>query len=148
MNIISDPELRREIILDNYQNPTNRGLINDSHYIKENTNNESCIDNLDIEMKVENDIITDIRFDGEACAISTSATSIMIKTLLGKTTIEARKILKNYDNMILEKDYDEDVLGELIIYNEIYKQPNRKTCALLPRNAIVKMLDRLDKSSN
>ncbi len=148
MNIISDPELRREIILDNYQNPTNRGLINDSHYIKENTNNESCIDNLDIEMKVENDIITDIRFDGEACAISTSATSIMIKTLLGKTTIEARKILKNYDNMILEKDYDEDVLGELIIYNEIYKQPNRKTCALLPRNAIVKMLDRLDESSN
>ena len=148
MNIISDPELRREIILDNYQNPTNRGLINDSHYIKENTNNESCIDNLDIEMKVENDIITDIRFDGEACAISTSATSIMIKTLLGKTTSEARKILKNYDNMILEKDYDEDVLGELIIYNEIYKQPNRKTCALLPRNAIVKMLDRLDESSN
>ena len=139
MNIISDPELRREIILDNYQNPTNRGLINDSHYIKENTNNESCIDNLDIEMKVENDIITDIRFDGEACAISTSATSIMIKTLLGKTTIEARKILKNYDNMILEKEYDEDVLGELIVYDEIYKQPNRKTCALLPRNAIVKM---------
>ena len=148
MNIISDPELRREIILDNYQNPTNRGLINDSHYIKENTNNESCIDNLDIEMKVENDIITDIRFDGEACAISTSATSIMIRTLLGKTTVEARKILKNYDNMILEKEYDEDVLGELIVYDEIYKQPNRKTCALLPRNAIVKMLDRLDESSN
>lgn len=148
MNIISDPELRREIILDNYQNPTNRGLINDSHYIKENTNNESCIDNLDIEMKVENDIITDIRFDGEACAISTSATSIMIKTLIGKTTNDARKILKNYDNMILEKEYDEDVLGELIVYDEIYKQPNRKTCALLPRNAIVKMLNRLDESSN
>ena len=145
MNIISDPELRREIILDNYQNPQNRGLINDSHYIKENTNNESCIDNLDIEMKVENDIITDIRFDGEACAISTSATSIMIKTLIGKTTTEARKILVNYDNMISEKEYDEDVLGELIVYDEIYKQPNRKTCALLPRNAIVKMLNRLDE---
>ncbi len=148
MNIISDPELRREIILDNYQNPQNRGLINDSHYIKENTNNESCIDNLDIEMKVENDIITDIRFDGEACAISTSATSIMIKTLIGKTTTEARKILVNYDNMISEKEYDEDVLGELIVYDEIYKQPNRKTCALLPRNAIVKMLNRLDEASN
>lgn len=148
MNFVEDRELRREIILDNYQNPTNRGLINDSHYIKENTNNESCIDNLDIEMKVENDIITDIRFDGEACAISTSATSIMIKTLIGKTTNDARKILKNYDNMILEKEYDEDVLGELIVYDEIYKQPNRKTCALLPRNAIVKMLNRLDESSN
>jgi nitrogen fixation NifU-like protein len=148
MNIISDKELRREIILDNYQNPTNRGLINDSHYIKENTNNESCIDNLDIEMKVENDIITDIRFDGEACAISTSATSIMIKTLIGKTTNEARKILQNYDNMISEKEYDSDILGELIVYDEIYKQPNRKTCALLPRNAIVKMLNRLDEAIN
>ena len=148
MNIISDPELRREIILDNYQNPTNRGLINDSHYMKENTNNESCIDNLDIEMKVENDIITDIRFDGEACAISTSATSIMIKTLIGKTTMEARKILQNYDNMISEKEYDSNLLGELIIYDEIYKQPNRKTCALLPRNAIIKMLNRLDEASN
>ena len=148
MNIINDKELRREIILDNYQNPTNRGLTNDSHYIKENTNNESCIDNLDIEMKVENDIITDIRFDGEACAISTSATSIMIKTLIGKTTNEARKILQNYDNMISEKEYDDDILGELIVYDEIYKQPNRKTCALLPRNAIVKMLNRLDEAIN
>ena len=148
MNIISDPELRREIILDNYQNPTNRGLVNDSHYIKENTNNESCIDNLDIEMKIENDIIRDIRFDGEACAISTSATSIMIKTLIGKTTTQARKILQNYDNMIMEKEYNEDILGELIVYDEIYKQPNRKTCALLPRNAIVKILNRLDESSN
>ncbi|MBP3799599.1 MAG: SUF system NifU family Fe-S cluster assembly protein [Bacilli bacterium] len=146
MNIISDPELRREIILDNYQNPNNRGLTNDSHYIKENTNNESCIDNLDIEMRVENDVITDIRFDGEACAISTSATSIMIKTLIGKTTTEARKILQNYDNMIMEKGYDSDILGELIVYDEIYKQPNRKTCALLPRNAIIKMLNRLDES--
>lgn len=146
MNIISDPELRREIILDNYQNPNNRGLTNDSHYIKENTNNESCIDNLDIEMRVENDVITDIRFDGEACAISTSATSIMIKTLIGKTTTEARKILQNYDNMIMEKEYDSDILGELIVYDEIYKQPNRKTCALLPRNAIIKMLNRLDES--
>lgn len=146
MNIISDPELRRELILDNYQNPNNRGLTNDSHYIKENTNNESCIDNLDIEMRVENDVITDIRFDGEACAISTSATSIMIKTLIGKTTTEARKILQNYDNMIMEKGYDGDILGELIVYDEIYKQPNRKTCALLPRNAIIKMLNRLDES--
>lgn len=146
MNIISDPELRREIILDNYQNPNNRGLTNDSHYIKENTNNESCIDNLVIEMRVENDVITDIRFDGEACAISTSATSIMIKTLIGKTTTEARKILQNYDNMIMEKGYDSDILGELIVYDEIYKQPNRKTCALLPRNAIIKMLNRLDES--
>ena len=66
MEILEDKELRREIILDNYQNPMNRGLINDTHYIKENTNNESCIDNIDIQIKVTNDTIEDIRFDGEA----------------------------------------------------------------------------------
>jgi nitrogen fixation NifU-like protein len=146
MNVLEDREVRREIILDNYQNPANRGLTNDVHYIRENTNNESCIDNLDIEIKVVDGVLEDIRFDGEACAISTSATSLMIKKLLGKTVNEARKILQNYDNMIEEKEYDKDILGDLIVYDEIYKQPNRKKCALLPRDAIVKMLNRLDES--
>lgn len=145
MDILEDKELRREIILDNYQNPMNRGLTNDIHYIRENTNNESCIDNLDIEIKVSNNVIEDIRFDGEACAISTSATSIIIKMLIGKSVSEARKILQNYDNMIEERPYDKELLGELNVYDEIYKQPNRKKCALLPRDAIVKMLNRLDE---
>ena len=145
MNALDDREVRREIILDNYQNPVNRGLTNDVHYIRENTNNESCIDNLDIEIKVVDGVLEDIRFDGEACAISTSATSIMIKMLLGKTINEARRILQNYDNMIEEKEYDKEVLGELVVYDEIYKQPNRKKCALLPRDAIIKMLNRLDE---
>lgn len=145
MDILEDKELRREIILDNYQNPMNRGLTNDIHYIRENTNNESCIDNLDIEIKVSNNVIEDIRFDGEACAISTSATSIIIKMLIGKPVSEARRILQNYDNMIEERPYDKDLLGELNVYDEIYKQPNRKKCALLPRDAIVKMLNRLDE---
>ena len=78
-----DENFRREIILDNYNNPENRGLIEDDSYLKVNTNSESCIDNLDFMMKVEDGIIKDIRFDGEACAISTSATSIMIRSLIG-----------------------------------------------------------------
>ena len=94
---MDDRELKRQIILDNYQNPKNRGLVDDNNYIKENTNNESCIDNIDMQMKVENDIIVDIRFDGEACAISTSATSIIIKSLIGKSVSEARKILQNFN---------------------------------------------------
>ncbi len=145
MNILEDKELRREIILDNYQNPMNKGLVNDSCYLKENTNNESCIDNIDIQLKVDNGIVSDIRFDGEACAISTSATSIIIKSLIGKSVNEARYILKNYKNMISEKEYDSDILGELVVYDEISKQPNRINCALLPYNAICKMLNRLDE---
>ena len=90
-----DENLRREIILDNYKEPYNKGLIDDNSYIKVNTNSESCIDNLDFIMKIENDIIKDIRFDGEACAISTSASSIMIRSLIGKKVYDAYNILSN-----------------------------------------------------
>ena len=138
-----DENLRREIILDNYNNPENRGLIEDDSYLKVNTNSESCIDNLDFMMKVEDGIIKDIRFDGEACAISTSATSIMIRSLIGKSIEEVKKILLNYKNMINEEEYDSELLGELNVYDNICKQPNRKNCALLPSVAIDKMLGEL-----
>ncbi len=139
-----DSNLRRDIILENYQEPLNRGLVEDESYLKVNTNSESCIDNLDFMMKVEDDVIKDIRFDGEACAISTSASSIMIQRLIGKTVAEAKDILNNYKNMIQEKEYDEKLLGELIVYDEISKQPNRINCALLPSVAVEKMLDKLN----
>lgn len=135
-----DPNLKRSLLLDNFQNPKNKGLIDDDSYIKINTNNESCIDELDFMIKIEDNIIKDIRFDGEACAISTSTASVMIKTLINKNVDEALNIINNYQNMIDEKEYDEKILGEAIIYNEIYKQPNRKKCALLPWDGIKKVL--------
>ena len=141
-----DSNLRREIIMDNYQDPMNRGLIEDDSYLKVNTNSESCIDNLDYMMKIDDGKIIDIRFDGEACAISTSATSIMIRSLIGKSIEETKELLVNYKNMINEKEYDEELLGELIVYDEIYKQPNRKNCALLPTVAIDKMIGELEEN--
>lgn len=137
-----DNNLRREIILDNYQEPMNKGLIDDNSYLKVNTNSESCIDNLDFMMKIKNGVIEDIRFDGEACAISTSASSIMIRSLIGKKIDEVKAILDNYYKMINEEDYDIDLLGELNVYDEICKQPNRINCALLPAKAIKEMLDK------
>lgn len=136
-----DSNLRREIILDNYQDPMNRGLIEDDSYLKVNTNSESCIDNLDFMMKIEDGLVKDIRFDGEACAISTSATSIMIRSLIGKKIEEVEVIIDNYRKMINEEEYDGEVLGELNVYDEICKQPNRKNCALLPSVAIREMLE-------
>ena len=135
-----DPILKREIMLDNYENPMNRGLVDDDSYIKINTNNESCIDNLDIMYKIEDGKLVDIRFDGEACAISTSSTSIMIKSLIGKTKEEILKILENYENMINELPYNKEVLKEANVYDEIYKQQNRKRCALLPYMGLKKAI--------
>ena len=137
-------EFKREIIIDNYQNPMNKELIDDDSYLKVNQASESCIDNLDFMMKIEDNIVKDIRFDGEACAISTSATSIMIRLLIGKNVSEVKKILMNYKNMIEEKEYDKDLLKDLNIYDNISKQANRIKCALLPMVAINKMLDQLD----
>ena len=96
-------DLKREMIFDNYKEPTNRGLIDDDSYLKANTNSESCIDNLDFMMKIEDGIVKDIRFDGEACAISTSCASIMIKSFIGKSVEEVKSILENYVSMIEEK---------------------------------------------
>ncbi len=138
-----DPTLKRRIMLEHYEHPINRGLIEDDTYIKINTNNESCIDNLDIMYKIENGRISDIRFDGEACVISISATSIMIKNLIGKTKEQIMEILENYENMIDQREYDEHILGELNVYHDIYQQPNRKKCALLPFESLKKILEKM-----
>lgn len=135
-----DSNLKRELILEHYQHPKNKGLIDDDTYIKINMNNESCIDEVDLMIKLENDIITDIRFDGEACAICTSATSIMIDTLIGKSLEEVKELYQNYSNMIEEKEYDPTILEQANAYDDIYKQPNRKKCALLPWWGIEKLL--------
>ena len=136
-------DLKREIIFDNYKEPMNKGLIEDESYLKANTKSDSCIDNLDFMMKIEDGVVKDIRFDGEACAISTSCASIMIKSFIGKSVEEVKNILNNYVAMIEEKEYNNELLGELGVYDEISKQPNRKNCALLPMQAVEKMLNEL-----
>lgn len=140
-----DNNLKRTIILENYQNPINKGLIDDKTYKFVNMNNESCIDEVNLMVKFEDNKIIDIRFDGEACAICTSATSIMINTLIGKTKEEAREILKNYEYMLDEKEYNSDILEDAIVYSDISKQPNRKKCALLSWWGIKKIIDENNK---
>ena len=137
-----DNNLKRTIILEHYSHPINRGLIEDDSYIKSNMNNESCIDEIDLMAKIEDNKIIDIRFDGEACAICTSATSIMIEILTNKTIEEAKEIITNFENMIEEKEYDENLLEQAIVYDEIAKQPNRKKCALLPWWGIQKIIEK------
>ena len=78
-------------------------------------------------VKIENGVVVDARFDGEACAICTSATSMLVRAILGKSIDEVVKIVDNFSRMINEKEYDEDVLGELIVYDDIYK---KKMCII------------------
>ncbi len=135
-----DSETKRKIILQHYNNPTNKGLINDDTYLISNTNNESCIDEVNLMVKIDNNIITDIRFNGEACAICTSSTSIMIETLLGKTVEQAREIYSNFEKMLDGQDYNNELLEQANVYNDICTQPSRKKCALLPWWGIKKII--------
>lgn len=136
-----DPNLKRAIILEHYQNPIGQGLIEAEGYRKGYLNHDSCIDEINMMVKLEDDIIKDIRFAGEACAIATSSTSIMINLLKNKSIKEAKKIITNFENMINEKPYDKDLLQEAIVYDEIYKQPARINCALLGWHCLKKIID-------
>lgn len=136
-----DGDLKRSIILDNYQDAKNRGIPNGDGYIKINSNNESCIDNIDIYVKLAGDVISDIKFEGEACVIAISSTSILSNLLIGKNINDVDDILKNYYNMIEEKEYDRDILKEACVYDDIYKQPSRKTCVTLFARGIEKIVN-------
>ena len=140
-----DKELSREIILENFQNPYNKKEVNDNRYVKVNSKNPNCIDNLDIYILFANDLIKDIKFNGEACAISTSSTSIMIKNLIGKSIKEAKEYINNFYHMCNEEEYDENILNEGLVYQDIYKQSNRKNCALLPYKGILNALEEYEK---
>ena len=135
-----DPETKKEIIMEHYLNPINRMVKDNPKYKKFKSKSETCIDDIDLYVLIEDNVIKDITFDGEACAISTSATSIMIKLLIGKTIDEVKKIIANYYNMIDEKEYDEEMLQEATCYDEIYKQQNRKGCATIPWKGIEKAI--------
>jgi nitrogen fixation NifU-like protein len=135
-----DSNLKREIILDNYSNPFNKTTEGVEGYIKVNSNNESCIDNIDLYIKIEDDVITDLKFDGEACAISTASTSIMIKNMIGKSIDDVLNYITNFEAMLNEEEYEETDFNEAIVFDETYKQGNRKTCVTLPYVGIKKAI--------
>lgn len=135
-----DKDIKRSIILDNYQNPNNK-RVSGTDYIKINTRNVSCIDNLDIYLKIENDIIKDVSFEGEACVISISSTNILTNLLIGKTKEEGIYLIDNYLKMINEEDYDKEVLKELLVFDDTSRQPSRIKCATLSANGIKKFLE-------
>ena len=136
-----DSNIKRELILDNFNYPNNKGLTNDPSYIKQSNKNPSCIDHFDIELKIEDGIVKDIRFDGEACAIATSSLSIAIHRFIGKSKEEVLNIIDNYKKMVNEEEYDSSILEDLLAFDEIYLQESRKTCATLGVNIIEDILE-------
>ena len=140
-----DDELKKAIILDNYSNPSNYEKVEDESYDKYNTNNASCVDNLNFYIKIENNIIKDLKFEGEACAISKASSSIATENIIGLSIEEAIKYIENFENMIDQKPYDENVLNDACCFCDIYKQNNRKNCAYLPYRGLRNYLENYNK---
>lgn len=141
MHSLDDPMIMREIIMDHYQNPRNRGLVDDDSYQKVNMDSSTCIDDIDVQAKFNGDVVEDVRFDGEACAICTASTSIMTELVKGKTKEEAAHIVDNYMHMIYEKEYDPELLEEAIAFKNTHKQANRIKCATLGWTGFLKLLE-------
>ena len=133
-------DMMRSIIMDHYSNPTNKHQPNTDQFTKVHMHSDNCIDDLDIFLLVENDIVKDACFDGVACTISTASTDIMCDLLKGKNIEEAKNIIKQYDNMIHEQPFDEEVLEEAIVFINTSKQAARIRCATIGWNAADQVL--------
>ena len=140
---LNDPMIKRGIIMDHYENPRNKGLVDDPRYLKINMNSESCIDDIDIQILVENNIIKDFRFDGVGCTISTASTSILSELVINESVEKAYEIIKEYDNMIKELPYDEMLLQEAVVFKDVSKQANRIKCAMIGFNGLLELLNSL-----
>ena len=145
---LNDPMIKREIIMDHYENPRNKGLVDDPRYIKVNMKSESCIDDIDIQILVENNIIKDFRFDGVGCTIATSSTSILSELVIDQSIEHAYEIIKNYNDMIKELSYDEELLQEAVVFKDVSKQANRIKCATIGYNGLLELLDSLKAGEN
>ena len=113
---------KRNIMMENYRNPKNKELINDNSYLQADMNNSSCIDEVKVMMKIENNIVKDVKFAGESCAICTSSASVMTELLKDKSIMEVKSLMENFTKMIKHEDYDERDLDKALAFDEIYKQ--------------------------
>jgi len=143
MPISISPMMMRQIIMDHYDHPqykhTPSGDINDYQQVHMDSTN--CIDDIIVYIKLDNNKVIDACFDGVACTISTSSTDIMCGLLIGKSFEEAIYIIKQYNNMIHEEEYDDSVLDEAIVFMNTSKQAARIKCATIGWDAADQILE-------
>lgn len=129
MSIAGD-SIYREIILDHYQNPRNRGTLDPNDYTYEDSN-PLCGDEVRIDVRVKGDAIDDIAFSGQGCAISQASASILMELVEGKSLDDVKQLGK------------EELLEEL----GIELSPARLKCALLSLKVLKAGLYGIEKAN-
>jgi len=126
-------ELYQEVILDHNRKPRNFGVLEDAT-CHAHGYNPLCGDDYTIYARVEDGVVTALSFEGEGCAVSKAAASMMTQRLRGKTVEEARRYVEEFRELMLEEldEAGEEHLGHLMVFRGVSQLPNRIKCAVLP----------------
>jgi nitrogen fixation NifU-like protein len=125
-------DLYQEVILDHSKRPRNFRELPDASN-KAKGHNPLCGDKLDIYVKVEGGVITDVSFQGTGCAISTASASMMTESLKGKTEDELNDLFEHFHNVVTGKQQEGEAekLGKLTVFAGVQEFPVRVKCATL-----------------
>ncbi len=137
-------EIYNELIMDHSMNSYNKKKLDNADFSSVG-HNPNCGDEITLELKLKENIIENMAFSGHGCAISQASTSIMIDVLKGKTTEEAKEIIKTFIEMIKREITDENELKKLedaIAFRNVSNMPARVKCALLAWHTIEDILNK------
>ncbi len=143
MNEFSElDEMYREVILDHYHSPrNNKSLDNPTKEIE--SNNPFCGDEIKLQLKIQDGIVTEIGLSGRGCAISQASASLMGEALLKNNINDSLKLYKDFRELLtgnLPEDQMDD-LGDLIALEGVKKFPIRVKCALLSWSAFNDLIE-------
>ncbi|MFF2755481.1 Fe-S cluster assembly sulfur transfer protein SufU [Psychrobacillus sp. NPDC058041] len=131
-------QLYRQVIMDHYKNPRNKGSIEDGA-LTIDMNNPTCGDRIHLTLQVEDGIIQNAKFDGEGCSISMASASMMTQAVKGKKVEEALQLSTIFSDMMLGKEYDDSIdLDDIEALHGVSKFPARIKCATLAWKAMEK----------
>ena len=152
-------DLYREIILDHYRSPRNRGELETPPAHKSEGFNPLCGDEVVLYLVVEDGTVVDVKIGGQGCSISQSSASMMSQAVKGKSVDDARRLVRAFKAMMsiheheLDGDGDEDgddlddvKLGDLEALRGVVKFPVRIKCATLAWNTLTQGLDEAEES--
>ncbi|AIF44048.1 Fe-S cluster assembly sulfur transfer protein SufU [Virgibacillus sp. SK37] len=131
--------LYRQVIMDHYKNPRNKGVI-EGDVLTVDMNNPTCGDRIQLQLQVEDGIVQEAKFDGEGCSISMASASMMTQAVKGKKIDEALEMSELFSKMMLGEDVDMDKLSleDIEALQGVAKFPARIKCATLAWKAMEK----------
>lgn len=133
--------LYREVIMEHYKNPRNKGLVEGLGYHVKHIKNPSCGDDVTIQTKCNEGVIEDCRFEGSGCSICCASASVLTETMIGKKVEEAEAIAHNYLKMVSNESIDPSIdLEEAEVFAGVRLFPARIKCASISWKAFLETI--------